>query len=107
MSSPLILLLLLATAAAPLVDPTRPPQSRIERVRESSRAATRLSSILIAPGRRIATIDGRLVQEGDWVAGARVVQIEPYAVRLSGPAGELVLQLTGPPAKQELWEEDP
>jgi hypothetical protein len=48
-----------------------------------------LGTILYAPERRLAIIDGRIVQPGDEVSGARVVDITPTAVLLRDAQGRL------------------
>ena len=48
-----------------------------------------LGTILYAPNRKLAIIDGRIVQEGDEVRGARVVEITPAMVLLRDARGRL------------------
>jgi hypothetical protein len=48
-----------------------------------------LGSILYAPDRRLAIIDGRIVSAGDEVRGARVVDIAPGVVLLRDAQGQL------------------
>lgn len=48
-----------------------------------------LGTILYAPNRKLAIIDGRIVQEGDDVRGARVVEITPALVLLRDVRGRL------------------
>lgn len=74
--------------AAPFADPTRPPSFT-----PSSEAAPasrpRLESVLIAPDRRIAVIDGQRVQLGERFRGGQVVRIsESEVVIRSGQASE-------------------
>jgi hypothetical protein len=45
-------------------------------------------SILIAPGRRLAILNGSIVREGDQVGHRRVTRIEQHAVILRDPSGE-------------------
>jgi MSHA biogenesis protein MshK len=84
----LMLPLLGATAAGGtenLPDPTRPP-SIFERPDADSRAAPDstpvLQSVLIAPGRAVATIDGREMKVGDSLGSARIVKIGETEVLL-------------------------
>jgi hypothetical protein len=56
-----------------------------------------LGTILFAPNRQLAIIDGRIVQPGDEVRGARIVDITPTRVVLrdgSGRARELTLRVS-------------
>jgi hypothetical protein len=48
-----------------------------------------LGTILYSPDRRLAIIDGRIVQAGDDVRGARVIEITPTAVLLRDAGGRL------------------
>jgi hypothetical protein len=48
-----------------------------------------VGSILYAPDRRLAIVDGRIVSAGDEVHGARVVDILPGAVLLRDAQGRL------------------
>ena len=48
-----------------------------------------LGSILYAPDRRLAIVDGRIVSAGDDVRGARVVDIAPGVVLLRDAQGHL------------------
>jgi hypothetical protein len=58
-----------------------------------------LGSILYAPDRRLAVVDGRIVKAGDEVRGARVVDIAPRVVLLRDAQGRmrrLALGASGP-----------
>jgi hypothetical protein len=81
--------------AASLPDPTRPPQRFIAPVASGPVVADnwQLGSILIAPQRRVAVINGRPLSVGDQVSGAKVVAIEPGQVRLSRGGREIMLDL--------------
>ena len=46
-----------------------------------------LGTILYAPDRKLAIIDGRIVQVGDLVRGARVIDITPTGVLLRDEQG--------------------
>lgn len=67
-----------------LRDPTRPPADpTLSRPAENHAAEHwQLSSILISPQRRIAVINGRSLQVGQSLAGARVLSIEADQVVL-------------------------
>lgn len=82
---------------AQLADPTRPARSslRSPSVTETTEAALTLQSVLLSEQRRVAVINGRRVQPGDRVFGARVVEISLFAVRLRRADGEILLTLTG------------
>ncbi|MDX1594926.1 MAG: general secretion pathway protein GspB [Gammaproteobacteria bacterium] len=92
-------------AAAPLVDPMRPP----EIVRETPEASRQsalpvLDSTLIAPGRRIATIDGRRYRAGDAVAGGTLVAIEPTGVLIERNGQRLRLDLLPSGVKRKVGQ---
>lgn len=78
-----------------LQDPTRPPEYKNTIKGAGTKAAPRfvLSSTLIAPGRRLATINGKTVAVGEQVAGAQVVAIEPSRVALRDGSREIILEL--------------
>jgi hypothetical protein len=58
-----------------------------------------LGTILYAPERKLAIIDGRIVQPGDDVRGARVVDITPTSVLLRDGQGRLRRLTVGPSAQ--------
>ena len=106
MSEPFFALMLLALAAMDLPDPTRPPsmlQTPVAQTGEPSSAAgvPHLDSILISPSRRVAVIEGQVVREGDRIAGAQILSIRPYSVRLRGLKGLFTLRMSDPPVKLE------
>lgn len=78
-------------AAASLSDPTRPYTP--EQQAEASAPGFVLQSTLVAPGRKVAVIDGRRLRVGDRHHGAVVTAIMPYEVRLQAGARELRLRL--------------
>jgi hypothetical protein len=49
-----------------------------------------VNSILVAPDRRIAVVDGAIVREGDAVGARVLIRIEPDAVLLREPSGHQV-----------------
>ncbi len=86
-STALLLVVPMLLAAEELRDPTRPPDAPLEElgtIAASSYAPgpLHLSSILISPERRLATINGRRVRTGDQVGSARVLEITPVSVRV-------------------------
>ncbi|NIR58006.1 MAG: general secretion pathway protein GspB [Gammaproteobacteria bacterium] len=75
-----------ATVAGPvgadLTDPTRPPTPSRAPNETAPAQSFHLSSTLIAPGRRVAVINGERVGVGERVDGARVLAIENGRVQL-------------------------
>lgn len=70
-----------AAQSGRFVDPTRPPNA----IPEGSGATPgepRLQSVLIAPGRRVAVIDGQPVTVGDEIGDSTVVRIAVGEVML-------------------------
>jgi len=76
--------LLAATAAAAqgLSDPMRPPSAMPEERARMEVRASRLQSVLISPGRKLAVIDGQTVSLGGRVGDATLVAIAPAQVVL-------------------------
>jgi hypothetical protein len=58
-----------------------------------------LGTILYAPERKLAIVDGRIVQTGDEINGARVVEIRPTTVLLRDARGRLRQLGLGAPAR--------
>lgn len=83
--------------AQQLRDPTRPPAGLVQAVGDGEisvkHSGLNLQSILIAPDRRSAIIDGQLLGVGQKVSGFKVVSIEDGAVILRGAQGTRRLQL--------------
>ena len=94
--SPLLLCALVvasAAQAAPFPDPTQPP-SMTGPVGDTSPGGPRLESILIAPDRRLAVIDGEQVTLGSKIAGGgAVVRITETEVVVRGADGEQTFRL--------------
>lgn len=83
LSIALLVVMIPAALASQLADPTRPPGYAIGGAsRTVHRRVWDLSQILIAPDRRRAVINGHSVSEGDYIGGARVVEILPSEVKL-------------------------
>ena len=74
-------------------DPTRPPSFSASGDAVAPASAQRLQSILIAPGRRLAVIDGRTVPLGGRIGGATVVQVSETHVMLRQGAELTTLEL--------------
>lgn len=82
-----------AAWAAPFADPTRPP-ARVQAGPEGGGAqGPRLESVLIAPDRRIAVINGQQVVVGARIGGGEVVRISESEVVIRGAEGERTLKL--------------
>jgi len=79
-------------AAAQLDDPTRPPGHRLPGSKQSG-PSWNVNTIKISEHERIAIINGRRVQVGDRVGGARVVDIQPSYVRLRYQQEEVAIRL--------------
>jgi hypothetical protein len=85
------------TVQSPVVPPTAGnPRQQVAARRKPTREPetplpfdAALGTILYAPERRLAIIDGRIVQPGDDVRGARVVDITPTSVLLRDGQGRL------------------
>jgi len=81
-----------AAHAAPFADPTQPP-AMSDSVAGAASSGTRIESILIAPDRRLAIIDGQQVTVGSRVGSGIVVRITETEVVLRGNEGEQTLKL--------------
>lgn len=82
-----------AAWAAPFADPTRPP-APVDGVQSGTPAqGPRLESVLIAPDRRVAVINGQQVVVGARVAGGEVVRISESEVVIRGAEGIQTLKL--------------
>ncbi len=102
----LLLLVMLGASATcagaeTLSDPTRPwayqaPPSRMS----GTPRAPLLTSVMIAPDRRVAVIAGQVVREGERVGNLQVIAIEPDRVRVRGPRGYSTLKLLRAPVKR-------
>ena len=90
------MLMCAAARGAPFADPTRPP-GQVDAVDGGTESAIRVESILIAPDRRIAVVNGREVTVGSEVGGGRVVRIKETEVVVRGTDGsEETLKLFAP-----------
>ena len=87
--------------AAPFVDPTRPPLIELpSSAGEGQPAGPRLESVLIAPDRRIAVINGQQFTVGGKVSGGEVVRITESEVVIRKAEGTQTLKLVPEFAKR-------
>ncbi|RMF13449.1 MAG: hypothetical protein D6758_13145 [Gammaproteobacteria bacterium] len=70
-----------AAGAETLVDPTRPAGWKPPESRPVKLPGLKVGSVVYSSSHRFAVVNGRRVQEGDQVAGARVVRIRPGQVQ--------------------------
>ncbi len=87
----------LSCQAQGLVDPTRPPNAQVlpgegSGVEEEG-AGPRLESVLLAPRRKLAVINGQTVQLGGRFGDAKVVAISETSVVLERSGSRETLQL--------------
>jgi MSHA biogenesis protein MshK len=78
-----------------LNDPTRPtdPSQFFGSTSTANSADLMLQSVLFAPERRVAVINGTRLQEGDRIGSARVVRIQDSQVLLETSRGMRTLRL--------------
>ena len=100
----LLVLLSSQPLQAQLDDPTLPPNVT-NVVNDAKVTATTwdLSSILVSPHRSVAIINGKSVQTGELLAGARVLSISETAVKLRH-RGEIILLELFPADVKKLHE---
>ena len=97
-----------ALSAPGAADPTRPKEySRAtdEQTHAGKPASRpRLSSVLIAPNRRLAVIDGRLMTQGERRGGLRLKKIleDRVILRVEGQSQDLTLTLGSPDMQKEV-----
>jgi hypothetical protein len=79
-----------------LIDPTMPAGMQMPGKTAGTKSAPRwvLSSTLIAPARRLATINGKTVGVGEHISGAQVMTIEPARVSLRKGNKDIVVELS-------------
>ena len=84
-----------AAHAQALADPMRPPQAAAaaDEALAAVPGGSRLQSILLSPGRKLAVIDGRTVPLGGSVDGATLVAIRETEVVLQKGAERETLKL--------------
>ena len=73
-------------------DPMRPPGSAVAAARARGPATLKLEGVFWSPA-RVAIVNGRLVREGDEIAGAKILEVLHDGVRYSrgGQIQSLVL----------------
>jgi MSHA biogenesis protein MshK len=95
-----------SSVASELPDPTRPELALpASSERGPAAAGFELRAVLIGSARRVAVINGRPVEVGDWIEGAEVLSIEAGRVRLRTPEGERDLGLAGAVSVKPAGEE--
>lgn len=82
-----------AAAAEILPDPTRPPPEIGRPAAAEQAEGSGLQSVIIAPGRRAAIINGQTVELGGKYENARLIEVTERGVVLRGPQGLQVLEL--------------
>lgn len=90
-----------ALRAGSLPDPTRPDYLAGPARAVVSTPGWRVTAIIISPNRRLAEINGRTVETGDRVGGARVLEINAYSVKLAGPHGMFSAYLVSGDVKRQ------
>jgi MSHA biogenesis protein MshK len=87
-------ILALTAGAEALPDPTRIPATiSTPVVTDSVKQESGLQSIIIAPGRRAAIINGQTVEQGGKYGDARLIKVNESSVVLRGPQGKQILRL--------------
>ncbi len=77
-----------------LPDPTRmPAEVSAPAAGEAATPNSGLQSVLIAPGRRVAIINGQTVVQGGKYGDSRLIRVNESSVVLRGPQGKQVLSL--------------
>lgn len=88
-----------STLCFALEDPTKPADARDE-VTAYSANAMQLNAIMIWQHKRLASINGIIVHEGDVFNKNRIIKINSNTVELEGPDGRITLQLLTSPLKR-------
>ncbi len=88
---PAILLSSITVNAAEFRDPTRPAFYQDEA--SVMRSQPGLSAIFFAPDKKIAVIDGKIVEVGGIINGNKVIAIYPDRVDIEGIGGKSTLTL--------------
>jgi MSHA biogenesis protein MshK len=82
-----------AAAVETLPDPTRPPPEIAKPAAAQQSEGSGLQSVIIAPGRRAAIINGQTVELGGKYENARLIEVTERGVVLRGPQGRQELKL--------------
>ena len=85
--------LLLVNQAMALPDPTRVPAAVRSPVANQEAPKKGLQSVIIAPGRRAAIINGQTVEQGGKYGNARLIAVTESYIVLRGPQGKRVMTL--------------
>lgn len=96
-------------AHAELGDPTRPPDfdaGSFGMLTSEGVLSIEVTSILIAPERQIAVVNGSAVAVGDSIAGARVLEILPHAVWLETDEGDIEVRISASPVKVAVTDDE-
>ena len=84
----------MAAAAEALPDPTRPPGGLfVTDGQNAEPVPSGLQSVIIAPGRRAAIINGQTVELGEKIGDARLVSVTEHEVVLRGKHGKQVMTM--------------
>lgn len=90
-----------AAGSEALPDPTRPVVLSGERVPSADKPKLwQLTSTLISPQRRVAVINGQVVQVGQAINGAKLLAVEPGSALLSRAGHKIKLKLIANPVKR-------
>lgn len=107
----LVLIARCASAAEPaLHDPTepfRPAPGGSGGASAAPQPRFKLTAVLISPTRRVAIVNGKPLQEGQRVAGAELVKIDPRSVQLRDGNRDFVVQLGDAPTRAPTSEGEP
>jgi hypothetical protein len=79
--------------AAIMRDPTQPPGYTAENSVTGQATSFKISAILVAKDRKMAIINGQMVNIGDDIAGAKVINIEPEKVQLEISSGMITIPM--------------
>ncbi len=85
-----------ADAGKPLRDPMQPYRAIPGSASGGAASRFNLTGVLISPTRRIAILNGRPLEIGDQVDGAKIVRIERETVYLQQGSGALLIHLGRP-----------
>lgn len=91
------LLVVTAPVVQALQDPTQPSQYRAV----AKRIDLNLESILFSETRRVAVINGKALQEGENLGGAKIVSIGKDTVRVQRQGKTIYLKLKQPIIRQD------
>lgn len=92
-------------AASELRDPLRPPNHQPDAAIAIDPSNWQLTSTLVAAGRRVAVINGRVVGAGDSIDGADVIGIARSSVRLRVGEHRFTIESSTPSIRATRGEE--